>query len=227
MINTVDRDSLWRMTRERAQIVEVLPRPEYDWAHLPGSVHLPLQDLTQDQATAVLARDRPVIVYCGNTECDLSPRAAARLHRLGFAHVYDYVGGKMDWLSYGLPYEGEASLVGPLARRDVPTCHVDDRLAGVRRAGLGGADLVVVVDDDQIVQGVLDHHALAHGREDLTAEQAMTVGPTTVRPSEEVDALVERMRRAGVDTILVTTSDGRLYGAFDHAAADSAPAAGR
>ncbi len=29
----------------------------------------------------------------------MSPRAAARLETLGFTKVYDYVGGKTDWLA--------------------------------------------------------------------------------------------------------------------------------
>ncbi len=33
----------------------------------------------------------------------MSPRAAARLETLGFSRVYDYVGGKRDWLAAALP----------------------------------------------------------------------------------------------------------------------------
>jgi rhodanese-related sulfurtransferase len=40
----------------------VLPAEEYDWAHLPGAVNLPLEDL--DAGTGQLDRSRPVIVYC-------------------------------------------------------------------------------------------------------------------------------------------------------------------
>jgi hypothetical protein len=49
MINSMDRDEVQRLVRdERAQLVEVLPKPEYDWAHLPEAVHLPLKELTAD-----------------------------------------------------------------------------------------------------------------------------------------------------------------------------------
>ncbi|MDP9404293.1 MAG: rhodanese-like domain-containing protein [Actinomycetota bacterium] len=33
----------------------------------------------------------------------MSPRAAWRLEHLGFAQVYDYVAGKVDWMAAGLP----------------------------------------------------------------------------------------------------------------------------
>ena len=43
--------------------MEVLPASEYAKDHLPGAVNLPLRRLEQ-QATAVLDRRRPVVVYC-------------------------------------------------------------------------------------------------------------------------------------------------------------------
>jgi rhodanese-related sulfurtransferase len=58
----IGRDDLRDLTVQRAQLVEVLPADEYDWAHLPGAVNLPLEDL--DAGTGQLDRSRPVIVYC-------------------------------------------------------------------------------------------------------------------------------------------------------------------
>jgi rhodanese-related sulfurtransferase len=52
-----------RLLDEGAQLVEVLPRDEYEEEHLPGAIHLPLKALTRDTAS-VLDRGRPVIVYC-------------------------------------------------------------------------------------------------------------------------------------------------------------------
>lgn len=46
-----------------AQLVEVLPREEYEEAHLPGALNLPLRELGRE-AGGRLRRDLPVIVYC-------------------------------------------------------------------------------------------------------------------------------------------------------------------
>lgn len=46
-----------------AQLVEVLPAPEYLEQHLPGAMNIPLKTLDAD-STAVLDRERPVVVYC-------------------------------------------------------------------------------------------------------------------------------------------------------------------
>lgn len=61
---SIDRTELLDLLEtKRAQLVEVLPRDEYDEEHLPGAVHLPLK--TFDAASAsVLDRARPVVVYC-------------------------------------------------------------------------------------------------------------------------------------------------------------------
>ena len=58
----IGRDELRELTGRGAQLVEVLPAGDYDWAHLPGAVNHPLKEL--DAATGQLDRSRPVIVYC-------------------------------------------------------------------------------------------------------------------------------------------------------------------
>jgi len=58
----IGRDDLRALTGPQAQLVEVLPADDYDWAHLPGAVNTPLKEL--DARTGQLDRSRPVIVYC-------------------------------------------------------------------------------------------------------------------------------------------------------------------
>jgi rhodanese-related sulfurtransferase len=58
----IGREELRELTGQRPQLVEVLPADDYEWAHLPGAVSLPLKEL--DARTGQLDRSRPVIVYC-------------------------------------------------------------------------------------------------------------------------------------------------------------------
>jgi rhodanese-related sulfurtransferase len=62
MPTRIGRDELQELTGQGAQLVEVLPADDYDWAHLPGAVNLPLKQL--DVEAGQLDRSRPVIVYC-------------------------------------------------------------------------------------------------------------------------------------------------------------------
>jgi rhodanese-related sulfurtransferase len=58
----IGREELRALTGLGAQLVEVLPAGDYDWAHLPGAVNLPLKEL--DARAGELDGSRPVIVYC-------------------------------------------------------------------------------------------------------------------------------------------------------------------
>lgn len=62
----VDRTGVRALVAQRrAQLVEVLPREQYESVHLPGAISLPIKGLTAGTA-AVLDQDRPVIVYCND-----------------------------------------------------------------------------------------------------------------------------------------------------------------
>jgi rhodanese-related sulfurtransferase len=65
MPTAVDRDEVQRLVAAGAQLVEVLPQPEYEEEHLPGAINLPLKELNRETAKQ-LDRDRPVIVYCND-----------------------------------------------------------------------------------------------------------------------------------------------------------------
>ncbi len=66
MPETISRDDTRRLVEEEgAQLVEVLPRGQYERGHLPGAISIPLDDLS-DETLAALDRDRPVVVYCSS-----------------------------------------------------------------------------------------------------------------------------------------------------------------
>src|SRR5260370_7742600 len=115
----------------------------------------------------------------------MSPRAAWRLETLGFGDVYDYVDGKNDWMSAGLPTEGtnaEHPRAADVARKDVPTCALTDKLGDVKaRVRALGWDAVVVVNDSRVVFGLLRSKELEKDPE-LLIQQAMRPAPSTLPP---------------------------------------------
>jgi Mg/Co/Ni transporter MgtE len=145
----------------------------------------------------------------------LSPRAASRLESLGFEDVYDYAAGKADWGSFGLAIEGRrdsATRVGAYARTDVPTCGLNERLREVsERVRDAGWDTCFVVDGREVVLGRLGRSALARD-DDASVEEAMTLGPSAVRPSFGLDEAVQRMQAQDLTSLPVTRSDGVLVG---------------
>ena len=63
MATRIWRDEVLRLIRdEAAQMVEVLPPPEFEGEHIQGAVNIPLKILNEE-TTSILDKDRPVIVY--------------------------------------------------------------------------------------------------------------------------------------------------------------------
>ena len=139
--------------------------------------------------------------------------------------MYDYVAGKADWGSFGLPLEGaegSATRAGADVRTDVPTCRLTDRLPEVcGRLDESGWDTCFVLDEEGVVLGRIGRRAI-RGGEEVTAEEAMTPGPSTIRPSARLRDVVERMQTQNLTNLPVTTSDGRLVGLLTRGDAEQA-----
>lgn len=155
----------------------------------------------------------------------MSPRAAARLESLGFRQVYDYAAGKSDWGSAGLPLEGangSQTRAGAHVRTGVPVCRLGDRLSDVRdRLEDSGWDTCFVLDERGVVHGRIGERAFSGGQ-DVSVEDAMTLGPSTIRPSARLTDMVERMRKRNLTYLPVTTSDGRFVGLLTRQDAEEA-----
>jgi len=144
----------------------------------------------------------------------MSPRAASRLEALGFPRVYDYAAGKSDWGSFALPLEGTAdssTRVSHVAATTVPTCQLDESVPDVAARLPNGWDISVVINEENIVLGTLGRNAL-HSKPQTSVEDAMTAGPSTVRPSYELDKALARMQAQNLTSLPVTRSDGVLVG---------------
>ncbi len=150
----------------------------------------------------------------------MAPRAAARLKTLGFKEVYEYKAGKSDWLAAGLPTEGTNSAhprAGAVARKDVPTAGLKERLGDVsKRVRAAGWGAVVVVDDERVVLGLLRSKELGKDP-DLLMEQAMRPGPSTFRPDVLITTMATYMDEHNLENSPITTSDGKLVGLLLHA----------
>jgi rhodanese-related sulfurtransferase len=59
----IGREDVQQLVAEGAQLVEVLPKEEFDAQHLPGAIHLPLRKIDAGVRTS-LDPERPVVLYC-------------------------------------------------------------------------------------------------------------------------------------------------------------------
>jgi rhodanese-related sulfurtransferase len=197
----------------RVQLVEVLPASEYKKEHLPQAINIPLETMTAE-STKSLRKDIAVIVYCADFQCDLSARAAWRLETMGFQEVYRYTPGKADWLAAGWETEGTQSKkarIRQMIHKDVATCALRERLEDVKSRRRPNQDMCVVVNDRNIVLGVIqgetwDANPLAR------VAEVMQPGPRTIRPDLDPKDAQKILRNYDAPSAIVTTSDGELLG---------------
>jgi len=78
-------------------IVDVRTQAEYDDAHIPGAILLPVDAIPADAESVIPDKEAVYFIYCrsGNR----SATAAALLAEMGYQNIYDF-GGIIDW-----PYE--------------------------------------------------------------------------------------------------------------------------
>lgn len=123
--------------------------------------------------------------------------------------------GELDWLAAGLPTEGRNASrprAGDVARREVPTCRLDESIGEVReRVRAAGWNACVVVNDERVVLGLLRAKELRRGQ-DEPIERVMRPGPSTFRPHVPIEELAHHMIHHDLPASPVTTSDGRLVG---------------
>jgi CBS domain-containing protein len=97
-----------------------------------------------------------------------------------------------------------------MVRHDVPTCRLHEPLGDIAaRMKASRWDLCAVLDDEQVLLGLVDAGALRGGAS-TTAERVMQSSPVTIRPHLTLDDLGARLKKR--DHVFVTSSDGRFLG---------------
>jgi len=62
-VNRIDLTRFTELQKQGAQVLEVLPRKQFDEQHIPGAMSLPLSQFKTSEL-AKLDRNRVVVVYC-------------------------------------------------------------------------------------------------------------------------------------------------------------------
>ncbi len=93
-------------------IVDVRPSEEYQAAHLPGAVSIPLDEL--EQRLRELPRDREVVAYCRGPYCAFAPEAVRTMRAHGYP-ARQLTDGLPEWVAAGNVVESDGT--------GVPTAH--------------------------------------------------------------------------------------------------------
>lgn len=100
-MHTITAQDLKHM-RDRGEdflLVNSLPTQYFNDTKIPGAVNIPEKD--DDFAERVEQRaggkEKTVVVYCANSSCDSSAKAADKLEAAGFQDVWKFEEGAEGW----------------------------------------------------------------------------------------------------------------------------------
>jgi rhodanese-related sulfurtransferase len=91
--------------RGEALFIDAREPKEYEELHLAGAINLPPERIKERdrQVLGGIAKDRRIVVYCGEVHCDVALKVAEKLQSLGFTRVAAFLGGFRAWDEAGYP----------------------------------------------------------------------------------------------------------------------------
>lgn len=100
-MKTITKEELKDMidNKEDFVLINVLPRESFEKQHIPGSINISIgdEDFGKKAKQEIKDKNKKIVVYCANSECQASPRAAEKLTEMGYKNVWDYEGGIKDY----------------------------------------------------------------------------------------------------------------------------------
>lgn len=90
-------------------VVNVMAKEYHDDCHIVGSICIPENQVAE--TVNDWPRNRRIVVYCRDRECDSSRAAARVLVSLGFTQVMAYEGGIVEWRAKRFETEGPGTLL--------------------------------------------------------------------------------------------------------------------
>ncbi len=91
------------INREKAQIVDICDKAEYDAGHLPNAKHIPLAELEAKLGSSVKNKTMPLILVCASGI--RSAKAQAIAQKLGYDKAVSLQGGTAAWAAANFPLE--------------------------------------------------------------------------------------------------------------------------
>ncbi len=93
-------------------LVDARPRVKYQQGFIPGAVSIPKAEFAKLKGLLPVAKELPIIIYCGGYSCDLSSQTAELMIGLGYTNVSVFSAGEPVWREAGLPVWGDGASGG-------------------------------------------------------------------------------------------------------------------
>jgi rhodanese-related sulfurtransferase len=89
------------INRDSPLLIDISPRESFEKAHVPGARHVAMSQFDPENKSLAKAKDLPVVLICRSGQT--TGKAAQRLVKAGFTHVYTLAGGMAAWQQAQLP----------------------------------------------------------------------------------------------------------------------------
>jgi rhodanese-related sulfurtransferase len=89
-------------------IIDARDREDYERGRIPGAINLPFETAATDPALleSIETGGRPLIIYCGEEQCEVSLELAWLMLEAGHRQVTYFEKGYQGWRDSGYPVEG-------------------------------------------------------------------------------------------------------------------------
>lgn len=100
----VTLEQAYKLFNNGVTFIDARDEGDFLAGHISNSINIPFDDFdNHKQKLDQLSKDKPMVIYCGGTDCDLSHLLANLLFEKGYKQVYVFFGGWYDWLDAKYP----------------------------------------------------------------------------------------------------------------------------
>jgi rhodanese-related sulfurtransferase len=102
-------DQAYALFKKGITFVDARDEGDYLAGHIKNSINIPFDDFdNHKQKLDHLSKEKPLVIYCAGTECDLSILLGNLLFEMGYKKIYVFFGGWVDWSKAKYPVENSS-----------------------------------------------------------------------------------------------------------------------
>ncbi|MCX8084657.1 MAG: rhodanese-like domain-containing protein [Calditerrivibrio sp.] len=94
----IDYNELLELRKKEHCLVDSRGRSSFAKFHIDGAINIPDDEFSELMHFLPTSYDIPLIFYCKNPHCVLSPNSARKAISLGYKNVYLFSGGLEEWI---------------------------------------------------------------------------------------------------------------------------------
>ena len=102
----VTLEQAYKLYKNGVSFVDARDEADFMAGRITGSINIPFDDFDNHvQKLDLLSKEKPMVIYCAGTDCDLSILLGNLLFEQGYKQVYIFFGGWIEWQNANYPFE--------------------------------------------------------------------------------------------------------------------------